>query len=213
MRIKTLLLIPVLASSFSCSQQTQQQKVAAQQASQSRQNGAPAVQIEVNPIVKISEPLHFQWRITNASNKPIYIYSTFLQSNATVLELSVDDKPRMLELRFTLLEPLPFFVNNFPDAKFMEIGAHETREGQFTSTHPLREPKSFAAMSQPLNIGSVRAGTWQLRVLMAYGQEVESVKRALANWGTSKDDPHPINPIVRWQKVAYSQPVSVVFQE
>jgi hypothetical protein len=187
--------------------------VATQQESQSQESKAPTVQIEVDPVVKLDEPLTVRWKIINTRAEPIYIYSTFLQSTGTVAEVDFDVVRKMVELRFSVLEPLPFFVNAFPDAKFMEIGANESREGTFTSKSSIKEGKSFGVVNQQPDVESLTNGTWQARIAVAYGYEIKSVEKAVAVWGASEDDPHPINPIVRWQKVAYSEPVGLTFRK
>lgn len=215
MRTKALLQIVALSSvlGLACSWQTQERNATAQQESQTQESKAPTVQIEVAPIVKLDEPLTVRWKIINTSAKPIYIYSTFLQSTGTVAEVDFDAARMMVELRFSVLEPLQFFVNAFPDAKFMEIGSNESREGTFTSNSSIKEGKFFGAVNHQPDVKSLTNRTWQARIAVAYGYEIKFVEKAIAAWGASEDDPHPINPIIRWQKIAYSEPVGLTFRK
>ena len=52
------------------------------------------------------------------------------------------------------------------------------------------------------------AGSWKMRSLIAYGDEIGSVQNDLKNLYPHGIG-HPLAAITKWQKVAYSQTVSV----
>jgi len=107
----------------------------------------------------------------------------------------------MIEIRFSRLQPMAVGVNSFPQPEFMQIAPGEAKEGRFESARPVGQGTK-----------TIKPGKWRVRILVAYGYEIESVKNALAQ-SLTRGEEHPINPIVRWQKISYSAPVSMIFEK
>jgi hypothetical protein len=108
-------------------------------------------------------------------------------------------------VRFSRLEPLAVATKLFPAAQFIKIDPGKTEDGTYTSYGPSKGclPIDRTEVAW-LNFDYRRE--WDIRFLIAYGYEIESFKQG------SKSNEHPINPIVRWQRIAYSNPERFVFE-
>src|SRR5262249_54359384 len=181
-----------------CGQRASEQQSDVSASSNSHLNVAPLVTIDLKPVSTLRRPLEFHWRISNAASEPVYVYSTLLRQPAGA-EIDVDAQQSMIEIRFLRLQPIAVGVNSFPEAGFMQIAPNEAKEGRFQSAAPVAQVSK-----------EIKPGNWRVRIRVAYGYEIESLKNALAQ-SLARGEEHPINPIVRWQKISYSDPVSVTF--
>jgi hypothetical protein len=116
----------------------------------------------------------------------------------------------MIEVRFLSLRTIEVAPNYFPKTEFIRIDPGQSKEGQFVSYYSLERWIDLST-GRPLAKRKVTSGTWMVRSLVAYGYEIESVQRALAAL-TASGTEHPINPVVEWQKVAYSHPVNITLE-
>lgn len=185
---------------FACGHRTGEQQASVQPQHPTEQDPSLVVQIEVNPNNKLGKPLELRWKLSNAGVKPIYVYSTLLRWAAGA-EVEIDAEQRTIEVRFLRLQPISGGVNFFPEAEFVQVEPKGVREGRFNTFEPIGEE----------SVERITPGDWRIRALIAYGYEIESVKKALAE-SLVHGEEHPINPIVKWQKIAYSDPVNVSFQ-
>lgn len=205
------LIVSVLLTGLTCHRQ-----LANMQLDQPVQDGKPPnVRIEVRPTVKLKSPLAMHWTISNVGTSPIYVYSTFLKHQWRIPAFSytdLDPAQRLIDIRFTQLKSLPGGINSFSDAEFIEIRPQESREGTFATNGPLEQETFYSSKGEEIKAAKLTSGSWTLRIVIAYGYEISSVNQALAE-SLSVGKEHPINPIVRWQKLAYSEPVSVTFQK
>lgn len=204
------LIVSVLLTGLTCHRQ-----LANMQPTQLVQDGKPPnVRIEVGPAVKLKRRLVMHWTISNVGTNPIYVYSTFLQHQWRIPAFSytdLDPEQRLIDVRFTQLKPLPGGVNSFPDAEFMEIGPQESREGDFATNVPVGQETFYSPSGEGMKAQKLTSGPWTLRIVIAYGYEIRSVNQMLAE-SLAIGKEHPINPIVRWQKLAYSEPIKVMFE-
>lgn len=192
------LLVALLA--LACSRQAEERRSSAHPQPLTQGDTEPLVRIEVDPVSRLDTPLKLRWRISNGGARPVYVYSTILQQPAAA-EINIDVAQRIIEVRLSRLQPISVGVNSFPEAQFMQMGPKEVKEGEFESVRPVNQEDP-----------GITSGNWRVRILVAYGYEIESVKKALAE-SIARGEEHPINPIVRWQKVSYSDPVSVLFEK
>jgi hypothetical protein len=167
--------------------------------SSSLRESPPTIVAEVRSPAKLGRPLELQWSLFNEGDEPVYIYSTLLKSPVSA-QIEVDLDRRLIEVRFLRLRTLPFGVNAFPPAEFLKLGPKETRRGNFVSSS--RTGKGDLSM--------ISLGTYHLEILIGYGNEISSVQQELAR-SSAEGIEHPINPIVRWQRVSYSNSVPVTF--
>ena len=132
--------------------------------------------------------LFAKWRITNNADKQIFVYSTFLHGPAAELERS----GRVLVVHTSITRKSHHIaVNYYPPATFIEIEPGSSIVGDF---------KDRDACSN-----SGKTGPTSVALSLAFGFEIESVKKALSTIDTSEE--HPANPIVDWRKIAQSEPV------
>jgi hypothetical protein len=178
------------------------------------QDQPPDIYVEADATVKLSKPLKLRWRIVNRSAKPIYIYSTLLeQPNTRLAEVNINEEERTIDVNFLRLEPLRHSIYNFPQAEFKRLAQGESLEGHLTGEKSSGQLTSYRTFEdRKLHPVKPTAGAWRVRCGVSYGYEVESVKTGLEELYRSGTE-HPINPIVEWQKVAYSTPINVVFQQ
>jgi hypothetical protein len=170
-------------------------------------NVQPTVKIDIDPIVKLNRPLNVRWQITNSGEKPIYIYSTPLKDTASA-DIQIDTEQKLIQIRWLRLQPIPVGIYTFPEAEFMQLAAKEFRGGVFISHTSLDSLIKNKISGNVMNKGAAIEGVWRFQLLIAYGYEIESVKKAIEE-SDRKGDEHPINPVVRWQQVAYSEPIEV----
>lgn len=202
-----------------CEPHSDRQPAAAQATPSAGDDSRLLVTIEPNPSFTLDEPLKMRWRIFNSGVKPKYVYSTLLRpENGALAEINIDAEHRLLEVRFLRLNTFPRDIspNSFPDTEFKRIDPGQSYDGYFVSSKPARHiSNTKITNTSPLHeavTGRLTTGTWELRTLVAYGDEIESVQSDLKTlYPYSKG--HPLAAIVKWQKVAYSETVRVIFQE
>ena len=166
---------------------------------------APAVQLIINPALKLDVPLEFRWRISNPGTQPIYIYSSLLKETFGA-DVQINPEIKSIEVRFSRLESLTVAPNYFPAAQFIKIDPGKTEEGTYTSNGPSKGLITYRSNGSRVADLRLVPGAWDIRFLIAYGYEIDSLKQS------SKPNEHPINPVVRWQRIAYSNPERIVFE-
>jgi hypothetical protein len=171
----------------------------------------PEVRITLSPLIRVDQPLVFHWKIVNNGPHPIYIYSTLLEHPFSA-DLFIDSAQHVIEVRWLQLQPIPVGVYAFPEASFLEVSSGESREGDFMSDVPTKELVTYKAVESTIEKQKITPGNWKIQVLVAYGNEIDSVKKDIAD-SLRRGKEHPINPIVRWQKIVYSEPVNVTFEK
>ena len=154
-------------------------------------SAAPTIQIEGDAAFARSKALALRCRISNPGSEPLYIYSSVLE-NPRFAEIVIDRQHKLIELRFTRLEKSPLLPYYFPRAAFREIRPTQSETFSVASTSAVRE---------------LTQGRWQLRVVIGFGHEVSAVKLALRS--DAEGTEHPINEIVRWQKAAFSNSITI----
>ena len=90
----------------------------------------------------------------------------------------------------------------------MDIPSGQSREGSFASYLPIDKLVTYKSVGDKTARHTITKGVWKIELLLAFGEEIDSVKRDLAE-SLRQGKEHPINPITRWQRVAYSNPVSI----
>jgi hypothetical protein len=165
---------------------------------------APIVNVEINSNSKLTKPFEFKWSITNVGTEPIYIYSSLLKSS-NFAEVVINPDSRSIEVRFLSLQPSPVTPYYFPSTEFIQIAPGQSQEGTFSSRAPTEKIVSYQSNGGKVSEMKITAGTWIMDILVAYGYEIESIKKPQNEGG------HPINTIVKWQKIAYSNKVNVEF--
>jgi hypothetical protein len=175
---------------------------------------APAMAIEVDETFELSLPLKFDWRISNSGSKPVYVFSTILEpQNNAFAELSIDTKDRMLGVGFSRsVVAVGFPPYSFPKLQFKQIDPGQALNGRFTSDAPIAQLKDFRLVGTKLDEIRLTPGAWRLRATIAYGYEVESVQQAV-KVSMDAGQEHPINPVVRWQRVEHSVPLAITVQK
>jgi hypothetical protein len=174
-------------------------------------NAAPLVRINIDPTTKLSRFLDMKWQITNSEEGPIYVYSTLLK-NSAYPNIQIDVDQKLIQIQWLSLDPLPFTPYAFDKAEFMRLEAKETRSGEFISSTTLGAAINDWITATVKNKKTPIEGVWKFQLLLAYGYEMESVKKAIEENDRKGVIEHPINPVVRWQKVAYSEPIEVDLQ-
>jgi hypothetical protein len=212
--MKTLMSVVALIAliGWGCSRRPAEQAASAQSRTAVADATAPVVQISVSPRVRLRKPLEMQWKILNTSTQPVYIYSSLLQQpNTYFAEIVVDFERKTIEVRFLSLRTLELSPNYFPKTEFIRIDPGQSQAGQFVSYHSLEKLIREQSTKLPITKRNEKPGTWKVRSLVAYGDEIGSVQKAVAKL-TASGTGHPINPVVEWQKVAYSEPVSITLE-
>jgi hypothetical protein len=166
---------------------------------------APSVQLTINPTLKLAVPLEFRWRVSNSGTQPIYIYSSLLKETFGA-DVEINPETKSIEVRFSRLQPIPVEPYYFPAAQFIKIDPGKTEEGTYTSHGPSKGLITYRSNGTRVAELRLAPGVWEIRFLVAYGYEIDSLKQA------SKTNEHPINPVVRWQRIAYSNTDRIVFQ-
>lgn len=130
----------------------------------------------------------FDWAITNSGRQPVYVYATFLGGHAVSLEF--DEPSHLLTVWTSRPSEADFAVNAYPPAKFVKLKPGAVLRGHFVDS-PKRKP--------PVT------GATQLAFAVAFGESTESVETAIREGRYV----HPANPLVQWQQIVKSPPVSV----
>lgn len=177
----------------------------------------PIFEMDISSPQKLSEPLRIRWKIQNRANGPICIYSTFLRENAVI---KIDPKEKIIEIRFTGLETYNFHPYYFPATTLAQVDKGESIEGEFTTTLAARDiqddseaPSTDSGKEEELEVLGSRIvpGTWKVRSLLGFGKgDFETISKKLKDMQDGSGL-HPINSIVRWQTVVYSNSISVSF--
>jgi hypothetical protein len=165
---------------------------------------APIVEIKVDQEIKLSKPLNIHWRISNPNDEAIYIYSSLLK-NPAVANILLDTKEKTVEIQFTQLNLISVAPYSFPSTEFIKIESKKSSEGEFVGNKPIGQKDYFDSKETGVKLQQITEGKWQSRVAVAYGSEIDNVEEL--------SEEHPINPIVRWQKIAYSEPVIISFRK
>ncbi len=175
---------------------------------------APVLAIEVDETFELSVPLKFDWRISNTGSKPVYVFSTLLEpQNNGFAELSIDTKDRILGVGFfRSIVAVGFPPYSFPKLQFKQIEPGQTLNGRYMSDVPIAQLNDYRLVGTKLDQIRLTPGAWRLRATIAYGYEVESVQQAVKE-SMDAGQEHPINPIVRWQRVEYSVPLAITIQK
>lgn len=168
---------------------------------------APLVRIEATSKLSQKQPLRFRGRIENSGTEPLYVYSALFQ-NPGFVDVTIDTNQRLIEARFSRVEALPFTPYYFPKAAFWKIDPKQAREFVFVSARPLNAVRSYQLIQGKSKEQRIRPGLWTLRIMIGYGYDMDILKPALAQSAVDGKE-HPINAIVRWQDVAYSNSVAV----
>lgn len=191
-----------------CTRETSEQAARAQPSPIAAEAIQPKIQISLSPTLRLGKPLKMQWKIINQGPTPLYVYSSLLQQpNTDFAEVGIDTKSKTIEIRFLSLRTMEVGPNYFPKTEFMRIDPGQSKEGRFVSRYSLEKLIDDQLSSSRPSTESI-VGTWTVRSLVAYGNEVASVEKILASRAASGTD-HPINPVVAWQRVAYSNSVNV----
>jgi len=211
--MKTLMSIVGLIAliGLGCSRQASEQ-AASGQSRPVAEAMPPLLQISVSPVLRLRKPFEMKWKILNAGAQPVYIYSSLLrQPNTYFAEVWIDIERKMIEVRFLRLRTFAVGPNYFPETKFLRIDPGQSEEGQFVSYYSLEKLIKGQSSGRPTIKREVLSGTWTVRSLVAYGYEIASVEKAAARLRSSGTE-HPINPVVEWQRVAYSEAVNITLQ-
>jgi hypothetical protein len=165
--------------------------------------------LDLPSTTKRADKLRFRWKITNNSQNPVYVYSSLLKRPFFVETIS-DPVARTIEVRFTRIDPITPGVNYFPAADFEEIDPEQSWGGDYVSESSIYQSVSLAADEANPNPNRILNGEWRIRIAIGYGDEINSVqKEVTANEASGNE--HPINPIVKWQKIQYSEYQRIVF--
>jgi hypothetical protein len=175
---------------------------------------APVIAIEVDETFRLSEPLKFDWRISNSGSKPVYIFSTLLEpQNNGFAELSIDTKDRILGVGFLRsITAVGFPPYSFPKLQFKQIESGQSLSGQFISDGPIAHFKDYRLVGTKLDEIRLMPGAWKLRATVAYGYEVGSVQKAVKE-SMNAGQEHSMNAVVRWQRVEHSIPTAITIQK
>jgi hypothetical protein len=162
----------------------------------------PLVQITTDSRFTRKQRLKFRVRIENPGTEPIFVYSA-LFNHSRFAETVIDVRQRVIEVRFSRLETSPILPYYFPRAEFWEIGARQTREFVCSFDIPLSQMRSYQSVNNKTRAERLTSGDWALRIMIGYGDDISTLKQSLAR-AHAVGTEHPINEIVNWQKVAYS---------
>lgn len=155
---------------------------------------AGSLQVTISKVVAMKEGgIRLDWRLTNPSNSPLFVYSTFLRGPAT----EWGAQGEVCEIHTSLAEKMfDVQLNYYPKAEFMEIEPGGERNGVFADSRPSAECQK----SHPKG----------MIFLVGYGSDIRAVKEALQRVYSSNSlhPEHPANPIVDWQHIAKSNAVA-----
>ena len=167
----------------------------------------PVIRIQVDQTLRLRDPLRFDFQISNPGNKPIYVLSTFIEpQNFGFAELTIDPKNKMIGVGFLRsVVAVGFPPYSFPRIQFKEIRPGSSLNGKFVSNSPISALRDYDLLGTRLDEIKITPGSWKVRTSIAYGYEVESVHQAMKR-SLDAGQEHPINPVVRWQRVEYSLP-------
>ena len=167
----------------------------------------PLVQVLAASDAKMSGPLRFHWRIINRCDRSVYVYSSLLNHPESAV-VDIEGTRREITVQFLSLRKFNATPYYFPDTEFARIDPGQMLEGNFASKDALISLKTPPGSDNGSAAQKVRPGLWSIRSLIAYGDEVESVYRAMREQ-SERDYGHPIDPVVEWQRIASSHPVII----
>lgn len=168
---------------------------------------APLVHVEASSKQSQKQPLRFRGRIENSGTEPLYVYSALFENRGFV-DVTIDSNQKLIEARFSRMETLPFTPYYFPKHAFWKIDPKQTHEFVFASTRHLNAVRSYQLVDGETKELRIMPGVWTLRIMIGYGYDIDILKPALARSAVDGKE-HPINAIVRWQDIAYSNNVAV----
>ena len=171
-----------------------------------RTDAVPVIQIEGASRFGQNQPLAFRFTISNSGSEPLYIYSTLLQ-NPQFTEIVIEPKQKAIEVRFSRVQTSPLIPYYFPPAVFSEITTNHPASFPVAFNRSIKELIGFETSNGTSKEARITPGRWTLRIMIGYGDDVSAVKLALASDTTGKE--HPINEIVKWQRVAFSNSISI----
>ena len=176
----------------------------------SEQEPAPTIRIQVDQAFRVGGPLKFDFQISNSGNRPVYVLSTLMEpQNNGLTELAIDTKNKMLGVGFLRsIEAVGFPPYSFPSLQFKQIAPGSTLEGKFVSNAPISALRDYKLVGTKLDEIRITPGLWKVRTGIAYGYDVELVRQAVKK-SLNAGQEHPINAVVRWQRVEYSLPVMI----
>jgi len=76
------------------------------------------------------------------------------------------------------------------------------------SDGPIKQLIDCKVAGANLNEIRIEPGVWKVRASIAYGYELQPVEKAVKETLNAGQE-HPINAVVRWQRVEYSDPVVI----
>lgn len=172
------------------------------------------IQENLSPlVVTIAEPtlvggrLAFAWEIKNTASEPQYVYSTLIE-HAHFAEIVTSAETGLIKVHFLSLKPLNILPYSFPKATFVEILPGKVLQGRFVGEV---DPKWAAAphANEKDDKTVLPKSSWRVQAVIAFGKEIESVRRKLEGMRADGIQEHPINPVVEWQKIVASEPVAL----
>jgi hypothetical protein len=176
------------------------------------------IQIRVKESNGLDKHLVIEWRLSNSGTEPVCFLSSFTEDNKPIA-VSINEDQKTLELWFTprrTSNSIPVF---FPAPRFTQIDPGGSVEGSFTSVETVQEFRDASGIrtEQGMSLveidslgARVRTGEWSIRTVVGYGTgSFESVKQEIGD--LRRDDEHPLNPVVRWQRLLYSPSVKSFF--
>lgn len=163
------------------------------------------ITVWINPPLSLrrSDKLRLHWKITNKNHHPVYVYSSLLKQPPFV-EIAVDASSRTIEIRFTRITSITPGVNYFPAADFEEIGTEQSWKGDYVGADAISSDLLSGPDKNRQDSSPILTGEWRIRAAIAYGDEIDSVQSAIKK-SEANGDEHPINPVVNWQKIQYSE--------
>jgi hypothetical protein len=169
----------------------------------------PALLISTSPTIKVNEPIHIHWKISNDGRRTIYVYSTILSSKRR-LNTEIDSAKKLVTLDFTFNLISPILPYAPPPLNFIAIAPGQSSEGSF-ETQPVKE---IVGHVRPDGAADLRVlpGEWHVNALIGYGYETQSVEAAFSR-ADRQGKENPINALVRWQSTVVSEPIFVKFTD
>lgn len=209
----TILIIFITLPNFFCNEANKQRQAINNQetvAVEGVKQISPQVEVDILSYLELNKPLMFNLRIKNGGNETIYFYSALL-NNPKFLNIYVNSEKKIIEVRFTRFHTFQNSPNYFPDAEFIKVEPNEVYKREFTTEVPFKE-RDYYDSDTGAKWQQLESGTWKMRVAIAYSYEIESVQKKIAEVNSIGKE-HPINPIVEWQKIAYSNYESIAVQK
>ncbi len=166
------------------------------------QQSGPDILLEIEREIFLDKPLKFKWLIRNPGPRKLFVYSSLLESPGSAL-IVVNSKKKLIDIQFTDTQPSGIIPYDFPETRTIVLDRDENYSGDYSSKELLR---NRLLLSNDGQIGqeSLTRGEWKIRILVAYGENDKGLRTK-----DDQNDEHPINQVVRWQKLAYSPYIPV----